>query len=293
MERTFQTMPIDDGIRYWALVNNETHWSINMVLQLFRRAGVRVPRSAGTLLRTKRHASSEIAELGGGHYWYNGFEKTLLSYFRYDAPPVEQFTLTLSVDGLPLHRSGAMQFWPILFAVDELPAAPVMTAAIYCGLTKPTSIEMYLRPAINELNGLLRNGMLLNGKHITVKVRAIVADTPARAFVKGVAGHTGYWSCQKCTVRGTYNRQGHTMVFPYERAPKRTDQSFRDNVPAGHRKGDTPLLELDRFDIVEAGPRQHKAKFNGVARRETGQNTLETESMGADFIVATAYCPAL
>ncbi|XP_052891465.1 uncharacterized protein LOC128299515 [Anopheles moucheti] len=254
-EWTFQSMSIVDCIRYWALSNNETHRSINMILQIFKKFGAKVPLTAKTLLQTKRNASNEIAELGGGQFWYNGFKKTLSNYFRLDAPPtVDQFTLTLSIDGLPLHRSGALQFWPVLFAIDELPAAPVMTAAIYCGVTKPTSVEQYLRPVVNELNGLIRVGMFINGKHITVKIRAIVADTPARAFIKGVVGHTGYWSCQKCTAKGEYSRQRKTMVFPFEIAPKRTNLGFRTNEPAGHRKHDTPLIELAGFDIVEDVP---------------------------------------
>ncbi|XP_052889944.1 uncharacterized protein LOC128298234 [Anopheles moucheti] len=138
-------------------------------------------------------------------------QMSLVDGIRLEAPPtVQQFTLTLSVDGLPLHKSGAMQFWPVLFAIDELPAA------IYSGFTKPTSLDQYLRPVVDELNGLMRDGMFIHGQHIAVKVRAIVADTPARAFLKGVVGHTGYWSCQKYTVRGEYNRQANTMVFPFE-----------------------------------------------------------------------------
>ncbi|XP_053663436.1 uncharacterized protein LOC128712570 [Anopheles marshallii] len=126
-----------------------------------------------------------------------------------------------------------------------------MTAALYCGVTKPTIGEQCLRPVVDELNGLIRDGNLLRGKHITVKIRVIAAYTPARAFLKGVSGHTGYWSCQKCTVKGEYYQQRRTMVFPFGHEPKRTDAGFRINEPPGHRKNATPLTELADFDIVE------------------------------------------
>uniref|UniRef100_A0A182RCZ6 Uncharacterized protein n=1 Tax=Anopheles funestus TaxID=62324 RepID=A0A182RCZ6_ANOFN len=256
--RTVEDLPLVDGIRYWALSNNATHRSIDMVLKLFRKAGVRVPVTTKTLLQTRQNPSTEIAQLAGGQ--------------NLDPPAVGQFTLTLSVDGLPLHRSGSCQFWPVLFSVDELPAAPVMTAAIYCGLKKPNSVEQYLRPVVTELNELIRNGLQIKGKLITCKLRVIVADTPARSFVKDVIGHTSYGSCLKCTVQGHHSTTARTMVFPYSNAPKRTDRGFRDDVP-GHRKTATPLLDCAGFDMIEDVPvadRLHLLDLGNVRRLMMG-----------------------
>ena len=79
-----------------------------------------------------------------------------------------------------------MQFWPILFKIEELPQAPVMAAAFFCGFQKPNNIEEFLRPAVDELSLLMANGIIIHGKKVVVKMRAIVADTPARAFIKGI-----------------------------------------------------------------------------------------------------------
>uniref|UniRef100_A0A182X301 Uncharacterized protein n=1 Tax=Anopheles quadriannulatus TaxID=34691 RepID=A0A182X301_ANOQN len=111
--RNIDTMSIEDGLRFWALSSNAPHSSVNMVFKLFKKANVKVPSTAKTLLRTKRNPSSEIKENGGGQW---------------------------------LHNSRSMQFWPILLKIKELPKAPVMTAAIFCGLKKPDSIEEYLSP---------------------------------------------------------------------------------------------------------------------------------------------------
>ncbi|XP_035892086.1 uncharacterized protein LOC118503205 [Anopheles stephensi] len=133
--------------------------------------------------------------------------------------PATQLCLTISINVLPLHTNSSMQFWPILFSIHELPQAPVMTAGIFCGTTKPESAEEYLRPMVIEINDLMQRGIIVHGCHVAIRLRAIVADTPARAFIKGVKGHTGYDSCLKCTVVGKYSQAGRTMTFPDTNAP--------------------------------------------------------------------------
>ncbi|XP_049301475.1 uncharacterized protein LOC125775056 [Anopheles funestus] len=247
-------MSITDGIRYWAMSTNATYRSINLVLKLFQQARVRVPGTAKTLLKTNRDRSLQIAEIGGGHFWYRGIKRCLLNYFRTEKSPSTQVSLTFSIDGLPLHTNSTMQFGPIMFAIHELLQAPVMTAAIFCGPSKPKSLEEYLRPMVSEMNVLMQRGIIVHGCNVAIKLRAIVADTLARAFIKGVKGHTGYNSCMKCTVVGEYSKAGHTMTFPGTNAPKRTDRSFRDNAHPGHRLKETPLVDLQFFDIIKDIP---------------------------------------
>lgn len=35
----------------------------------------------------------------------------------------------------------------------------------------------------------------------TVELRVMICDAPMRAYLKGVTGHSGFWSCERCTVR--------------------------------------------------------------------------------------------
>lgn len=60
-----------------------------------------------------------------------------------------------------------------------------MTVAIWCGDGKPTVLNDYFRFFVQELNHLLLNGLLINGRKITIRFRCFVCDTPARAFIKG------------------------------------------------------------------------------------------------------------
>lgn len=60
-----------------------------------------------------------------------------------------------------------------------------MVIAIWCGESKPTELNDYLRPLVDELNGLLSNGISINNHHIIIKCRSFICDTPARSYLKG------------------------------------------------------------------------------------------------------------
>lgn len=61
-----------------------------------------------------------------------------------------------------------------------------MTVAIWCGEGKPNELNEYLSLFVQELNHLLLNGAMINGRYITIRFRCILCDTPARAFIKGI-----------------------------------------------------------------------------------------------------------
>lgn len=61
-----------------------------------------------------------------------------------------------------------------------------LVIAIWCGESKPTILNDFLGPFVNELNSLLINGAMINGYQINISTRAFVCDTPARAFIKGL-----------------------------------------------------------------------------------------------------------
>ena len=104
---------------------------------------------------------------------------------RYTQPAVERFEIDFFVDGLPLYKSSRTQFWPILMGIHNLPNATVMTAAIFCGESKPLYAEEYLGQFVDKINELQRVGIWIGKRHYTVHLRSIKADSPARAFIKG------------------------------------------------------------------------------------------------------------
>lgn len=77
-------LDLSECIRYWALKTNQSHESINLIMEIIRRKTneKRLPRSARTLLKTSRKATAEIVKIAGGQYWYKGIRQCLSDFFR-------------------------------------------------------------------------------------------------------------------------------------------------------------------------------------------------------------------
>ena len=99
--------------------------------------------------------------------------------------PGVKLELNVSIDGLPLFKSNNLQFWPISINVHDKSEIPVIVVSIYCGTTKPASIEHFLEPFVEDLNLLMKNGVEVDGRRVNFKIPAIIADSPARPFIKG------------------------------------------------------------------------------------------------------------
>ncbi|KAL6491430.1 hypothetical protein MHYP_G00017750 [Metynnis hypsauchen] len=64
-----------------------------------------------------------------------------------------------------------------------------------------------------------------------VLLSAFVCDAPARAFVKHVKAHNGYYGCDKCTQAGVWKNK---MAFPDIAVKPRTDADFAAMVDEDH-----------------------------------------------------------
>ncbi|CAH1125480.1 unnamed protein product [Ceutorhynchus assimilis] len=186
--------------------------------------------------------------MGNGQFWYNGIENCLLTKFADIAPP-QSVCLVFNVDGLPPFRGSSIEFWPILFKIENMPRLQPMVVAIYCGETKPP-LQKFLTQFVDELNHILKNGVIVEKCKLEVKIKYFVCDTPARNFIKGTVGFNSAHGCIKCTVIGDYDRGGRHMSFPRIDCPLRTDESFRMKTDDGHHKEDSPLLRLP-INMVE------------------------------------------
>jgi len=74
---------------------------------------------------------------------------------------------------------------------------------------------------VSELQHLLELGVELDGVTSAVEVDCFVCDVPARAYIKNVKGHSGYYGCDKCCQEGEY--VDGRITFPLVDCVLRTD----------------------------------------------------------------------
>jgi len=143
-----------------------------------------------------------------------------------------------NIDGLPIDKKGK-SFWPILCAIcfESTIMKPFIVGA-YFGSKKPSNVQEYLYPFIEELNQLLEHGLAIDDKIININMKGIIADAPARAFIKQIKGHTGYFACEKCIEEGIY--LSGSISFPNGIAQLRTDESFVSSSNEEHHVGVSP-----------------------------------------------------
>lgn len=100
----------------------------------------------------------------------------------------------------------------------------VFLVALFHGREKPNPHE-FLSDFINECIHLSCNGIIINSICCNFKVLMLICDTPAKSLVLATKGHSGYYSCPKCTITG--NMYNNVMCFIETDCTKRTDTSFR------------------------------------------------------------------
>ena len=100
-----------------------------------------------------------------------------------------------------------------------------------------------LKDCVSDMLDLQQGPVHIAGvcRPVDVKLACFVCDAPARAFVKQVKGHSGYYGCEKCTQKGQW---GGKVIFPDVNAPLRTDVLFDDMRYANHKTGQSPLQTL-------------------------------------------------
>lgn len=127
-----------------------------------------------------------------------------------------------------------------------------MAISIWCGDSKPDSVNEFLLPFVNELSGVLREGVTIGNHQVRVMIRCFTCDAPARAFIKGTVNFNHKNGCQRCEITGKFYNHAHRMSFPHIGA-SRTDKSFRERLQPEHHK-EYSVLEKLPIDMVNDFP---------------------------------------
>lgn len=241
-------------LKLWCIKHNITQIATNDLLEILKKwmPNEHFCKDSRTLLGTPRNVI--VDRVCEGEFYHFGIEKYLIQVvnnglinFKQTHPTLVNsqnlLTLKIGIDGVPISKSSNLQFWPILFSIDQSKFKQVFVASLFYGSKKPTDLEHFLGPFVNEMLLLENNGLLINDATFTVRIRCICADAPARAFLKNIRNHNAYYGCERCYRKGKWHKR---VIYPIKSLnfPLHSDESFINQCHEKHHDGSTPLSKL-------------------------------------------------
>ena len=228
---------LHEQLATWANKNKCTRSSLNELLDILRTHGNVLPKDARTLLETPR--TVESIEKCGGQYTYFGLEegiKRISSYCGLVFNNNDIILLNINVDGVPLFKSSNLQLWPILCSFLDFEPFIV---ALYCGVSKPSSVQGYLGDFLQEYTTLKQQVITYDSKTLKIIIRAFICDSPAGAFLKCIKSHNSYYSCERCLIKGQW--KGRLVYHSDDVLPLRTEEDFKTLQYKSHQIQLSPL----------------------------------------------------
>lgn len=233
---------LNEELALWATTHKCTRAAVNDLLRILRAQGLRLPKDSRTLLKTPKVIMAD--NKCGGRYIYFGIETGILKIAakHHNFSDNNVLALTINIDGVPLFKSSNAQFWPIIVKISRYEP---FIAAIFYGDAKPSPVQEYLFDFCEEFKKLCDSGITIDDKFYPITLHAFVCDAVARAYVKCVKGHTGFYACERCTIRG-HTKDNRRVFWAPDSFPARTDEEFQNgDYLDTHQQGRSPLLDYD------------------------------------------------
>ncbi|KYQ51475.1 hypothetical protein ALC60_09420 [Trachymyrmex zeteki] len=238
-------------LQRWTIKNNITHVALNELISLIQCKYPELPKDARTLLGTPRMVNTNV--VSPGYYYHFGLSnciETLLS--RCSFQNLHCIEVNINIDGLPLCKSSSSQVYPILCNLVEN-YNEVDVVEIYHGYEKPADANVFLQPFTEEAKNLTLHGIKIKDHIYSFKIRSFICDVPAKTFITYTKGHSGYYSCSKCTVKGEYYCD--RVIYPYlNKCNLRTDNDFRLKLQEDHHTGTSILESIPNINMVSDFP---------------------------------------
>ncbi|XP_067216038.1 uncharacterized protein [Linepithema humile] len=246
-----------DDLVLWAVQHQITHNALTALLHRLKKHSCfsTLPLDARSLLKTPKQ--QEFRTVVPGSYYHFGLIDSVKKILMSIKDNVNCIQIAVNIDGLPLSKSSQQQFWPILGSVlpyNNVSYDSVFIIGIYHGNEKPADANNFVRDFVNEAKEMCAKGIDVNGRNIQCRIGALICDTPAKAFVLCVKGHSGYSSCTKCTIEGEYI--ANRICFPQIDAPLRSDEDFVQRKDDDYHRSGTicSLLSISHFKPVTNVP---------------------------------------
>lgn len=239
----------DEKLKTWAVKYKIKLNALDGLLVILRdeECGKFLPKDSRTLLKTPR--TSLIKSVEPGHYCHFGLRVGLREAIQKDIMTFSlchnsNVGLKISTDGLPLSDSSNSQLWPILGCLAG--SSHIFVIGVYHGLTKPNDSNIFFQDFVNEMIDIVNNGFLFNDVLYKVYIHSIICDAPAKSFLLKIKGHTGYFSCTKCTQEGEF--LNGRICFPETKNNiLRTDEAFIRYEYDEFHQGQSILLNIPNF----------------------------------------------
>ena len=163
-----------------------------------------LPLDCRAVLKTPRN--SFFKTVGSGTYWPQSIINNVSSIHKDECLRIQLF-----IDGLTLFKSSREQLWPILCRILDA-ESNIFTVGFFSGKGELIDVYNYLSDIIIELKDLFSDRICIGSRRFKVALDCIIADAPARAYIRQVKLHSGYNSCERCADVGTY--RDRKVVFP-------------------------------------------------------------------------------
>lgn len=250
-------LDLTEKLRAWTLRNIKV-LTLNVVTELINilkeEGHSSLPNTAQQLLKTQ-HCRKLVGMLSKhktkGQYVYLGIKSSLEKIISPSVFTENEIAVQVHIDGASIFNNSLIQVWPIVLKVfhKNYISKPVVIA-IYGGDSKPDSVDEYLNDFIAEATELIKTGVNLHNTKYNFKIFCIIADSPARAYIKCCKPPGSFYACERCITKGvTVN---HTRVYPEIDSESRTKLSFETRKQSDHHQGNSPLCQLPNFDPVQS-----------------------------------------
>ncbi|KAE8739318.1 hypothetical protein FOCC_FOCC015185, partial [Frankliniella occidentalis] len=148
-----------------------------------------LPASSKTLLKTPRSTVQMFKPLGTGLFCTMNLNGNVIE-------------IDVFVDGVSPYKSVKRVLWPICGCLAGM--KDIFIIAMWCGNSKePSNLALFLEDFIREANELM-SGFTHLGYHLKLVIRNLIADAPARTWLKNVNQHGSYYACERCTAVGQW-----------------------------------------------------------------------------------------
>ncbi|XP_043279868.1 uncharacterized protein [Venturia canescens] len=190
-----------------------------------------------------------IREVFPGHYYHFGLATSIRDVcHRMKNFNLEEIALAINIDGVPLFDSSTASLWPILGNI--IPYKEVFMIGVYYGQKKPEDPNEFLSQFVEEAVEIYENGIMIREKLYKFSIKLIVCDAPAKSFVLGVKGCTGFHSCTKCVTKGKTLK--YRRCFPKLNATRRTDATFLEYRDKKYHECKTCLDNIPGVGLVSS-----------------------------------------